>query len=336
MLKLDLLENATDSFEEAIEYFFRAKAEGETRHYKFSILLLAHSTELLLKEILRVKGHPLLIYSDLDKVNIERLSGAHTVNLESSLKRLKLIEVTLTPYVEEVIKKTYTLRNKIQHFEVELSEEESSKIASEVIIVTKYLIEDILNLQLNDYLKKEEIIEELGEIQSIHESYITLANDRIREQRLTLYKYELFPGKSFKIPCSNCGEKYLTINEIGLIECVFCKEQYESTKDLFESDENCYVSEFCIEELDKRRVSGKYKIESCKNCGADDSYYDERIDAWFCLNCFESHPNISCHSCGEPSSDEIIGFYYDEDFKLEPEYICRECANTSSKYVEIR
>ncbi|WP_214821013.1 MULTISPECIES: hypothetical protein [unclassified Exiguobacterium] len=336
MLKLDLLENATNSFEEAIEYFFRAKSKGETRHYKFSILLLAHSTELLLKEILRVKGHPLLIYSDLDKLNIERLPGAHTVNLESSLKRLGLIEVTLTPYVEDVIKKTYALRNKIQHFEVELSEEECSKIVSEVITVTKYLIEDILELQLNDYLEKEGIIEELGEIQSIHESYIALANDRIKKQGLTLYKYELFPEKSFKIPCSNCGEKYLTTNEDGLIKCVFCRKQYESTHDLFQSDENSYVSEFCVGELNKRRMSEKYKIERCKSCGADDCYYDERFDAWFCLNCFESQPSISCASCGEPSSDEIIGFYYDEDFNLEPEYICRECANTSSKYIEIR
>jgi hypothetical protein len=174
MLSLDLLENAMDSYDESISYFIQAEEEKETRYYKFSILLLAHATELTLKEILKERGHHLLIYSDIDKIKFNRLGDAHTVNMDQVLNRIKLVGISIPDYVESKIRGIYIERNKIQHFEIELSEGEASKIVSDGIVAIQYLIEEIIGDNLSDYLE-EELIDEIREIQSLYDSYIQFA-----------------------------------------------------------------------------------------------------------------------------------------------------------------
>ncbi|MCM3044069.1 hypothetical protein [Bacillus altitudinis] len=334
MLRLDLLENAMDSFDESISYFIRAEDEEESRYYKFSILLLAHTTELMLKEILKEKGHHLLIYTEIDKIKPNRLSDAHTVNLEQSLNRLKLVGISIPDYIDRKIRGIYNERNKIQHFEIDLSKGEASKIVSEGIVAIQYLLEEIIGDNINDYLE-EDLIEEIREIQSLYDSYVQLAKDKISNKNLSLLTYELFPDRMVKLPCPSCGEKYI-VEEDGVIKCYFCSNEYENIKDCIENDEHCYISDVCERELNKRRNSGKYLIDYCKDCGTDNCYYNENKDSWFCVTCFNDYENTPCNNCGNPTLHKQVGFYYDSEQDLEPEYICSDCANNSTKYLEVR
>lgn len=334
MLSLDLLENAMDSFDESISYFVKAEDEKESRYYKFSILLLAHTTELMLKEILKEKGHHLLIYSDIDKIKPNRLDVAHTVNLDQALNRLKLVSINIPEYIEKKIRGIYAERNKIQHFEIELSAGEASKIVSEGIVAIQYLLEEIIGEKLSDYLR-DGLIEEIREIESLYDTYIQLAKDTIISKNLSPIAYELFPGRIIKIPCPSCGEKYIVEEGQG-IKCYFCSNEYRGIQDCLDNDEHCYISDLFERELNKRRSSGKYLIEYCKDCGSDNCYFNDERDSWFCVTCFNDYENTSCNNCGNPTLHKQVGFFYDRELDLEQEYICRDCADDSSKYIEIR
>ncbi len=60
--KLDLLENAIDSLNEALAKYKQAKA-GDVKTYKFCVLHLSHFLELVLKHYVTL-AHPLLIYKN--------------------------------------------------------------------------------------------------------------------------------------------------------------------------------------------------------------------------------------------------------------------------------
>lgn len=334
LLSLNLLENAMDSFKESISYFIRAEYEEESRYYKFSILLLAHSAELLLKEILK-ESHPLLVYRDIDDIKINKIESAHTVNLEKALNRISLIGIEIPEKIVKKINNLYRERNKIQHYEVKLNAGEASKIVSESIVAIHYLLEEILKQNLEDYLE-EETIDEVREIETLYFSYLKHAEETIKSRNLSYLKYELFPNRKFKVPCPSCGEKLLVEEKTG-IKCYFCSRKYINIEDCFENDkEHNYISELFVQELNKRRRSGKYVIDYCKSCGIDNCFYDENKDSWFCVSCFSYYNNTPCQNCGNPTLHKLVGGYINDDMEIDYEYICDSCADDSDRYIEVR
>lgn len=334
MLSLNLLENALDSFDESVTYFLKAEEEGNSRYYKFSILLLAHTSELMLKEILREKGHHLLIFTEIDKLKPNKLGDAHTVNLGQALNRLNLVGINIPDYIERKIKELYKERNKIQHFEIDLGAEEASKVVSEGIIAVQYLLEDIIGEKLNDYFN-DELIEEIREIQSLYDSYIQHAKDTLSSKNLSSITYELFPARAIKVPCPSCNETYMAENDEG-IKCYFCSSEYKDIRECFDTDEHGYISEYFGRELNRRRNTGKYLIQYCNDCGSDNCFYNENTDTWFCVTCFNDYDNTPCTNCSNPTLHKLIGIYYDSEQEMDYEYICEECAEDSNKYIEIR
>lgn len=76
--KLDLLENAMDSLEEALKKFEEGDA-GDQKAYKFCVLHMAHFIELIFKHHITEK-HPLLIYANPFAPKIDA-STAKTIGL---------------------------------------------------------------------------------------------------------------------------------------------------------------------------------------------------------------------------------------------------------------
>lgn len=76
--KLDLLENAMDSLEEALKKFQEGD-DGEPKAYKFCVLHMAHFIELIFKHHITEK-HPLLIYSNPFAENLKP-TNAKTISL---------------------------------------------------------------------------------------------------------------------------------------------------------------------------------------------------------------------------------------------------------------
>ncbi|MEZ9765633.1 hypothetical protein AB4278_22395 [Vibrio splendidus] len=138
---MTLLENSKSFFIESISK--AVKAEKSEEHWKFAILLLVQAIETCLKERLR-RTQDVLIYSNIDKPR-------NTVDLWLAISRLENIsKVKLDASDFSAIKTASDLRNKIVHFEFNLSIEQiKSNFVTLVGFYTefcqKHLDEDIIS-----------------------------------------------------------------------------------------------------------------------------------------------------------------------------------------------
>lgn len=109
--KLDLRENAVDSFNESLNKY-REGLKGNGAAFKFAILHLSHSLELLFKYYVS-KAHPLLIYKNPFSKN---LSKEQTIGLWDAVQFLAneghILEKAFCADLEWLKK----LRNDIEHF----------------------------------------------------------------------------------------------------------------------------------------------------------------------------------------------------------------------------
>ncbi len=99
-----------------MEHYSRGRFDSI--HFKFAIQHLSHGTELLLKQRL-AEEHPLLIWDDVSK------PGRNAVGWEVAAKRLTASGVDLSPYLNS-LNILRALRNRIEHFEVDLREKEAA------------------------------------------------------------------------------------------------------------------------------------------------------------------------------------------------------------------
>jgi len=155
-MEYDLIGNAMDSLNEAIDYYRSGKDFGDVSRYKYCILLLAHSAELILKEVL-FNEHEYLLYEDLDKVNEE---NPRTVGFLTALSRVKKIcKIDLKSY-EHYLRELYNKRNKIQHYKFIISQQHYEKIIIQAFSAIEYLVIEILDKTFNDfedYISNEQI-----------------------------------------------------------------------------------------------------------------------------------------------------------------------------------
>lgn len=110
-IHLSLLENAYDSFNESLVKAQQAE-EGNLFKWKFALLHLVHTIELLLKQRL-YREHPLFIYEDIDR-------RTRTVSLEKAVTRIQGLGVHLSEDDVLSVRKSIKARNAIMHFEVDL------------------------------------------------------------------------------------------------------------------------------------------------------------------------------------------------------------------------
>ena len=109
--KLDLYENALDSFNEALTRF-REGAEGNVKAYKFAILHLSHSIELLFKSHI-AQIHPLLIYKN--PFTNKPLDREITIGLWDAVQFLKNSRDPISKDFEADLLWLKKLRNEIEH-----------------------------------------------------------------------------------------------------------------------------------------------------------------------------------------------------------------------------
>jgi hypothetical protein len=120
-LTLSLLENAYDSLNDSLENADYAEAAADqARKWKLAIFLLVHALELLMKERLR-REHQLLVFSSVDK-------RGHTVSMEVALGRLQAVGVAIEPADQAAIRTAIGWRDKIAHYEVDLSLDDANKV----------------------------------------------------------------------------------------------------------------------------------------------------------------------------------------------------------------
>jgi len=204
-IKFDLLTNAQDSFDGAINLIAWKDNNCDKSSLKHALSMIAHAIELLLKERLR-KSHPAFIWENVDKYpSLE----AKTVSCRVALNRLK--SISGLKFDDTDLKNLDSLintRNAIEHFEWNASVKESKTILGVAISFLIDFAKNELNLDLTENHKNDDtwkcLIDELREFADAHGKKL--------EKRM------LDSGKQADY-CGYCGQFTLDTDGVGCNLC---------------------------------------------------------------------------------------------------------------------
>lgn len=288
-MQLNLLENAMDSLSEAIDYYVDGKAYADERCYKFCVIMLYHSAELILKEIL-VREHKTLIYEQID--DYKNGKGTKTIGLRVALMRVRNIcDIDLLKYHGALVNLADT-RNKIQHYEVN----EETEVLIATIISAFSAIEHLVYHALNERFENFDSIIAPEQITTLHEdkeAYIKRKkdiSDDICSQNLSKVSFSYSANKNISIPCPKCAETFLIQAKNHTIKCYYCGTQYQNLQEIYLKDKNCIVSDTMERELGKRKSVLKELLE-CPGCNYKTLIYDESDSTWKCAACGKTFDN---------------------------------------------
>lgn len=112
-VEFDLMSNAIDSIERAMELVAWGDEQGDARRLKQAVQAVAHGIELLLKERLR-RIHPVLLWENVDKYPS---LTSRTVTSEGAMSRLINIGgLTFSKEDIEIVRSLRATRNAIEHY----------------------------------------------------------------------------------------------------------------------------------------------------------------------------------------------------------------------------
>jgi len=152
-LEFNLLHNAVDSIDFAIELLsYEPDIEINTK-YKRAILSISHGIELLLKERLRVI-HPSLIWENIDK--FPDLNG-RTVGLDKAVHRLKRIGgLVFLEKDEQLLRKLKKTRNAIDHYTWSITEKEAEYVIGFSLSFAIFFANNYLGVDIIGYESKRD------------------------------------------------------------------------------------------------------------------------------------------------------------------------------------
>jgi hypothetical protein len=147
-IEFNLLENARDSIERAIELVAWGDEQPEARRLKQAIQSVAHGVELLLKERLK-QVHPCLIWENVDKYPS---LNARTVTAEQAIARLSSIGgLNFEPRDLELIRSLRATRNAIEHYAWNTTKQEAEAIVGKALEFAIHFAKSELDYQFIGY-----------------------------------------------------------------------------------------------------------------------------------------------------------------------------------------
>lgn len=205
-LKLSLIENSHTFMSEAVAKAIQARSD--INQWPFAILNLIQALELSLKELLR-REHPILIY---DKVDAPK----NTVTISQALLRIqneKILGIKIPTAERAKIAKAVNLRNKIIHFEFELTEEYAIVKFSEIFAFLVYFQGRFLEIEVEDILPDDRL-ESVIEIKKCFTELRDKAYQRIKDEDIP---EDQIWG------CPYCGEDTFVIWDARDV-CFLCRQ----------------------------------------------------------------------------------------------------------------
>jgi len=153
-IEFDLLANAIDSIDRAIELVAWKDEKNDAKRLKQAVLSIAHGVELLLKERLR-RIHPVLIWENVDKY--PSLS-ARTVTVDGALSRLsKIGGLNMSKEECALITSLRDTRNAIEHFAWLTTKAEADHIVGHALGFAVHFAKDELNyVFVGDYASRKD------------------------------------------------------------------------------------------------------------------------------------------------------------------------------------
>lgn len=233
MHKFNLLENANDSLEHAIQHMGPANKNG-VGDWKRIIVDIAHVVELLFKEALRRK-HPAFVFDNIDRYPSV---DAFTVGGEKALKRLqKICNIKFSKEELNAINTARNKRNEIEHFEFSITEHEAKTIVGQVLSFIFRFADEHLHLNWKEIHLKDGNWWVLRQYTEFYEDLLRKAQKKIDADEIYVINCTSCQNETFDIDeekCLVCGHAE------EILECRWCKEQY-----LFSSCEYGEEAELC-------------------------------------------------------------------------------------------
>lgn len=193
VFKLNLLENAIDYLNASLAAFILARTRSDAKQYKYAITNIVISIELFMKEMLK-REHPLLVIADLDRTN-PKDPQPKTVSWAAAIKRLTLIHGdSFTDLDGGRLHLAQTLRNRMLHYDVDLSIEQTTRDYANLLDYVKQLYQSHLEQHTNRPLEKviypenwteEEAIQKLFGSQFTHYKGHIIYREFLEEQKLS-------------------------------------------------------------------------------------------------------------------------------------------------------
>jgi hypothetical protein len=206
--KLDLRENAIDSFNEALSKY-REGLSGNRAAFKFAILHLAHSLELLFKYYVS-KSHPLLIYKNPFSKNIVK---EQTIGLWDAVQFLANEGHTLDKPFYADLEWLKKLRNDIEHYAFDMDVPDVRKAMGRLVQAIREYHYDIGGEDIEEFVSKAnlDLFNELAD-----ENKRDLANARTDAKELT--------EDGDIHDCKFCGHDDTAAMIKNRVVCQYCKE----------------------------------------------------------------------------------------------------------------
>jgi len=182
-------------------------AREDVSRWAFAILNLVQATELSLKELLR-RGHPIFIYENID-------NPRNTVSIVQALSRIpRVLGVTIPDDEKRKILKAVELRNKITHFEFELTEESAMAKFSEIFAFLVYFQGRHLKVEVEDILAPE-LLEAVIKIDKCFTELKLKALQRVKDENISA---------EWLWACPHCGEDTFIIEDSRNV-CFLCRQE---------------------------------------------------------------------------------------------------------------
>ena len=158
-IEFDLLSNAEDSIQQAIELVAWGNDQPEPRRLKQAVQSIAHGVELLLKERLK-RVHPCLIRENVDKYPSP---NARTVTAETAMSRLTSIGGLRFETADvELIRSLRATRNAIEHYAWSTTKQEAEVIVGRALEFTIHFAKTELNYDFFGYhMRKDDTLHAL-------------------------------------------------------------------------------------------------------------------------------------------------------------------------------
>lgn len=175
-VKLDLLENAIDSLNEALSKYQEGSA-GNEKAYKFCVQHLSHFLELILKYYV-TKSHPLLIYKNpFAKIHNHE---SQTIGLFEAINFLNNEGLDISDKFEKDLTWLKKLRNNIEHHKFEMDAKEVEETIGRLISAFVEFDEMHENIGLSDYIPEAQY-DLFHALANTYEGRLKKANEAVKE-----------------------------------------------------------------------------------------------------------------------------------------------------------
>lgn len=222
-LELDLLENAVDSLNEALEKYQQGK-RGDLKSFKFCIKHLSHFFELILKYYV-TQSHPLLIYKNPFAKNINR--GSQTIGLHEAINFLKNEGLNISEIFEGDLKWLKELRNDIEHHKFSMVLDEVEQTIGRLMTAMVVFSNSHKKLDIGGYIDDDQY-EIFHKLANTYQDKLKKALSLVEEARRTAYKgyrpkeYSLVDFSVYL--CHECNHETMIPDETSSsgYRCTYC------------------------------------------------------------------------------------------------------------------